>query len=151
MTIKMKSTVILRSNATGMSHSRTDVTTRDVGLVIDEPLERNGTNLGPTPTDTALAALLGCTHVIGNKCAHRLGLDIGTLNIEARCDFDRRGVTLQEEIEVPFPAIKLVATCSNSIPAEDLARLGAEVAKFCPLAKLFQNAGTNLQVDWVSN
>lgn len=151
MTIKMKTTVILRSKATGVSHSRTDVTMRDVGLVIDEPLERNGTNVGPTPTDTALAALLGCTHVIGNKCAHRLGLDIGTLTIEARCDFDRRGVTLQEEIEVPFPAIKLIATCSNPIPAEDLARLGAEVAKFCPLAKLFQNAGTNLQVDWVSN
>ncbi|MGB2325174.1 MAG: LysR family transcriptional regulator, partial [Pseudomonadales bacterium] len=44
----------------------------DVDFAIDEPIERGGTNLGPTPTDAALAALIGCTNVIGHKCANRL-------------------------------------------------------------------------------
>ena len=78
------------------------VSIRDVVVQIDEPVERGGTNLGPAPTETAIAALIGCTNTIGHKCANSLGLDIGNLIIDAVCDFDRRGVTLQEEIDVPF-------------------------------------------------
>jgi uncharacterized OsmC-like protein len=61
---------------------------RDVQLTIDEPQARGGTNLGPTPTETALAALVGCTNVIGHKCADSLGVDIGHLDISVSCDFD---------------------------------------------------------------
>ena len=100
MAIKMKTTVKLRAKADCPSHSKSDIAIRDINFAIDEPSERGGTNLGPTPTDTAIAALIGCTNVIGHKCASKLGVDIGHLTIDAICDFDRRGVTLEEEIEV---------------------------------------------------
>jgi putative redox protein len=148
MAMKMKTTVTLKATAASPTHARSDVSVRDLTFHIDEPTERGGSNLGPTPTDTALAALIGCTNVIGHKCAKSLGVDIGHLNIDASCAFDRRGVTLEEEIEVPFQSIDLTVRADGAASDDELARVAAEVEKFCPLSKLFENAGTILNVTW---
>jgi len=150
MQIKMKNTVKLRAQANCPSHSLSEISVRDVAFNIDEPTERGGTNLGPTPTDTALAALMGCTNVIGHKCAKALGVDIGHLSISAVCEFDRRGVTLEEEIDVPFERIKLKIETSNLVSDNQLNLLAAEVSKFCPLSKLFKQAGTTIEEEWIS-
>lgn len=148
MAIKQKTNVALNVSAQCPSHSQAVVSVRDVSFAIDEPLERGGTNTGPTPTDTALAALIGCTNVIGHKCAKKLGLDIGHLTIEARCQFDRRGVTLAEEINVPFTEIELDICADGAVTDAELAQLATEVAKYCPLSKLFRQAGTPINENW---
>jgi len=150
MAIRMKTTVKLRAKAECPSHSLANISVRDLEFAIDEPIERGGTNLGPTPTDTALSALVGCTNVIGHKCASKLGIDVGQLNISAVCDFDRRGVTLEEEIDVPFQKVALRVETSNNVSAEDLDRLASEVSKFCPVSKLFRQGGTIIEEEWVS-
>lgn len=149
--VKLKTSVVLKAKASCPSHSRTDLEVRDLAFCIDEPLERGGTNQGPTPTDTALAALIGCTNVIGHKCAKRLDVDIGNLSIDAQCAFDRRGVTLSEEIATPFTAITLNVSADGGASQEALERVGREVAKFCPLSKLFEAAGTKLEVKWTKS
>lgn len=143
-----KTTVRLRATGQGRGHSRTDISVRDLAFTIDEPVERGGTNAGPTPTDTALAALIGCTNVIGHKCAAALGVDIGDLAIEAICDFDRRGVTLSEGIALPFRKVTLDVTASGSASQEELDRVAAEVARFCPVSRLFREAGTVIEETW---
>ena len=148
MALKEKTVVKLRSKGQGLSHSRTDVSIRDLTFSIDEPEARGGTNLGPAPTEAALAALAGCTNVIGNKCAKKLGVDIGHLSIEITCEFDRRGVTLEEEIDVPFVALRQVVTSDGTATESDLACVASEVAKFCPLSKLFEQSGTVLETIW---
>jgi putative redox protein len=148
MAIRQKTTVTLEASASCPSHSLAKIRIRDLEFPIDEPTARGGTNLGPTPTDTAIAALVGCTNVIGHKCAQALNIDIGQLTIEARCDFDRRGVTLAEEIDVPFQKIVLNITCSGTAIESELAVLASEVAKFCPLSKLFRQAGTQIEEHW---
>ncbi len=146
--MKLKTTVKLRAKASCPSHALSNVSVRDLAFAIDEPVERGGTNTGPTPTDAALAALVGCTNVIGHKCADQLGIDIGHLNISAVCDFDRRGVTLSYEVDVPFERIVLnVETDGNASEAE-LQALKNEVAKYCPLSKLFRQAGTIIDENW---
>ncbi len=148
MAIRQKTTIKQRMKADGLNHALTKVTVRDVGFAIDEPIERGGTNTGPAPTETALGALLGCTNVIGSKCAAKLGIDIGHLKITAVWDLDRRGVLLDEEIEVPFVAIHLTVIAEGSADQAGLDRVAAETAKFCPVAKLFEAAGTKLTIDW---
>jgi putative redox protein len=74
-------TVKLRAKAQAPSHSLANISIRDLNFSIDEPEARGGTNLGPTPTDTAIAALIGCTNVIAHKCAESLLVDIGHLDI----------------------------------------------------------------------
>lgn len=149
MAVKMKPVVTYRANAICPTHARTEIPVRDLHVVIDEPVERGGTNLGPTPTEAAMTALIACTNVIGNKNAHRLGIDLGEINIDADCKFDRRGVLMQEEIDVPFPAVTLTVNCTTTASQDDLDLVGVETAKYCAIAKLFEAAGTDLTVNWV--
>jgi len=150
MAIRMKTNVVLKAEADCPSHALSNVAVRDVAFAIDEPVARGGTNLGPSPTETAIAALIGCTNVIGHKCAKALDVDIGHLTISAACVFDRRGVTLAEEIDVPFQAIDLTVTSDGPATQDELDRVAAETAKYCPLAKLFEAAGTTLKTTWTA-
>ena len=150
MAIRTKTTMQMTVEAVCPSHSRADVSVRDLIVAIDEPAARGGTNLGPAPTEAALAALIGCTNVIGHKCADRLGVDIGHLKIRATCDFDRRGVTLAEEIAVPFQRIALTVDASGAAGQADLDRVAADVRRFCPLSKLFREAGTEITEHWIT-
>jgi uncharacterized OsmC-like protein len=149
MAVKMKTVVTYRAKASCPTHARTEIPVRDLHVVIDEPVERGGTNLGPTPTEAAMTALIACTNVIGNKNAHRLGIDLGEISIDADCKFDRRGVLMQEEIDIPFPAITLTVNCQTEASQDDLNLVGTETAKYCAIAKLFEAAGTDLTVNWV--
>jgi len=148
MAVKMKTSVTLSIDANCHNHSVAHVRTRDLSTIIDEPLERHGTNLGLTPTDTALSALAGCTNTIGHKCAAKLGVDIGNLKISIKCRFNRLGVTLEEEIDVPFEQIDMVVVSDGSATQGELDQVAAEVAKFCPLAKLYRGSGTIINEDW---
>ena len=150
MAIRQKNTVTLKASADCPSHSLANISVRDLTFSIDEPTERGGTNTGPTPTDTAIAALVGCTNVIGHKCAAKLEIDIGHLTIDASCEFDRRGVMLSEEIDTHFKSITLTITASGSATDDQLALVAQEVAKYCPLSKLFRQAGTEVIETWQS-
>lgn len=149
MAIRQKTRVPIRISAECPTHSRSDIRVRDVGLTIDEPLERGGTNQGPSPTETLVAALVGCTAVIGQKCAHKLGIDVGRLAITAECEFDRRGVLLMEEIDTPFTRVRLDVVADGPATAEELERVAAETARFCPLSKLFRQGGAVVEDHWV--
>lgn len=148
MAIRQKTTITIKMNGTGTSHARSEVSVRDLTGVIDEPIERGGTNQGLSPTETAFAALIGCTNVIGSKCAEKLGVDIGHLSFEMEVDFDRRGVLLQDEVEVPFKAIRLAVTADGPASQDDLNRVAIETDKYCPISKLFINSGTDLTITW---
>jgi len=148
MAIRQKTTIKIKLDGKGTSHSRSENTVRDLTCVIDEPVERGGTNEGQSPTETAFASLMGCTNVIGHKCASHLGIDIGNLHFDMEVDFDRRGVLLMEEVEVPFVAIRLSVTADGPATQEELERVALETDKFCPIAKLYINSGTDLTVTW---
>ena len=58
-TVRPKTVVQYTITGTAVSHSRTDIETRDVDVTIDEPIARDGTNMGLAPTETLIAALIG--------------------------------------------------------------------------------------------
>ena len=148
MVIRPKTQLTIKIEGHGTSHSRSEIKTADHVMVIDEPVARGGTGEGSSPTETAYASLVGCTHVIGNKCAKRLGVDVGNMAFEMEVDFDRRGVLLMEEVEVPFKAIRLAVTTDGPATQEDIERVAEETAKYCPISKLYVNSGTKLEVTW---
>ncbi len=148
MAIRLKSTITGIVKGPSPSHSMSKCSIRDVELTIDEPIERGGTNLGFSPTETAVAALIGCTNVISHKCADKLGIDIGHLNIEAKYDLDRRGVMLTEEIDVPFPKIVLNIVADGPATDDELKQVSAELSKYCAISKVFRAAGTEVEENW---
>ncbi|MEP2532194.1 OsmC family protein [Shimia sp.] len=148
MAIRQKTVIKLKVSGHSPSHARTDVSVRDLNVIIDEPIERGGTNLGASPTEFAYTSLMGCTTSIGNKCAHALGVEIGELDYAMEVEFDRRGVLLQAEVDVPFPAIRLEVTAHGSATQEELDKVATETAKYCAISKLFEAAGTKVEVNW---
>ena len=148
MVIGQKTQMTIKLAGEGSSHSKVVVDAPDAPIVIDEPMVRGGTGEGASPTETVYAALIGCTNVIGHKCANKLGVDIGHLSFQMEVDFDRRGVLLMEEVDLPFKAIRLHVASNGSANDAELAAVAAETEKYCPVSKLYEMAGTDLTVTW---
>jgi len=146
--VKQKTVVTMKLSADAATHSRTDVRVRDVSSVIDEPLERGGTNQGLSPTETLMAALLGCTNTIGHKCAARHGVELAKMSMRLETEFDRRGVTLQEEVDVPFPRMTLYIDVVTAAPEAAIEAVKADLHRFCPVSKVIRACGTELEEVW---
>jgi len=131
-----------------LSHARTNVEVRDVDVTIDEPTQRGGTNMGLTPVETLMAGLLGCTNVIGHKCADKHGVAFTDMTVSADVTFDRSGTQLQEEIAVPFPKVVLNINVTTSADDAAIENVKSDLGKFCPLAKVLREAGTEIEEIW---
>jgi len=146
--VKPKTVVTQKLQGRCTSHSRTDVTVRDRAMTIDEPVERGGTNQGFTPTETLMASLIGCTNVIAHKVAERNGVDIKSMDIRLEAQFDRRGVTLAEEVDVPFPSVTLTIDLVTAADAAAVEKVKRELSMFCPVSKVIRGAGTEVKEVW---
>lgn len=147
-TVRPKTVVDMKVSGVGETHARTRVTSRDVVGVLDEPQVRGGTNQGLTPTETLISALVGCTNVIGQRIAEKMGLHVEDMQIVADAQFDRRGVMLEEEIAVPFPEVTLTVSCRSNATPEQVEQWQRDLARFCPIAKVIKGSGTRLNEVW---
>ena len=146
-----KSEVIMSMSATGETHARTKINIRDVSSVIDEPEARGGTNEGLTPTETLMASLIGCTNVISKRIAHKIGIELGEMDIQLSAKFDRRGTMLEEEIDVPFSEVIMDIEVDTNATEEQINMLKIDLAKFCPIAKVLRGGGVNIIENWIIN
>jgi putative redox protein len=151
VTPKMKTVVTMRLEGHCPSHSRTDIRVRDTGLTIDEPVERGGTNQGPSPTETLMGALAGCTNVIAQKCAEKHGVAFKSIQVDIVSKFDRRGVTLMEEIDLPFDDIEVHITVTTDADAAAMDKVKTDLPKFCPVSKVMRQAGAKVTDIWTIN
>jgi len=146
--VKEKTVVTQRIHGDCPTHSRTEISTRDVKTMVDEPKERGGTNMGPSPTETMVAALIACTNVISHKCAKKHGVEFQTMSIDAEAMLDRRGTQLIEEIEVPFPKIRLVINVVTNASETNVEKVKTDLHRFCPISKVVRNSGTEIEEEW---
>lgn len=150
MQIKPKTVVQMQMTATGETHARSRVRVRDVETVVDEPKERDGTNLGPSPTETLMASLIGCTNVIAKRIAHARGVATGTMEIALSARLDRRGTMLMEEIAQPFSDIVMDITLETDATPAQMNEIAADLARFCPIAKVLRGAGVTITETWTT-
>lgn len=150
MAIREKTITTMKMSAVGETHARSKVSVRDVSSVIDEPEVRGGTNQGLTPTETLMASLIGCTNVITNRIAHAMGVEIGGMTIALTTEFDRRGVSLQEEVEVPFQSVTMDIEVATDASADQLDKIKADLGRFCPIAKVIRASGTTINENWTT-
>jgi len=148
MNVKIKNVVTMRMSAESETHARARIVSRDLVGVIDEPLVRDGTNQGFTPTETVLSSLMGCTNVVGHRLAHRMGIVLHDMRIELVCQLDRRGAALETEVDVPFVEIHMDIHVRTTADASQIDTLKSELAKFCPIAVMLRASGTRLTETW---
>ena len=130
------------------SHARTDILARDVESVIDEPTVRGGTNLGLTPTETLMASLIGCTNVISHRIAERINVKINKMDINVEATFNKDGVSLDKEVETPFPEINLYIKIDTNASKEQLETIKRELKMYCPISKVISNSGSKINDIW---
>lgn len=144
----MKTVVDIKMSGIAETHARMRISGRDLSAVTDEPAARGGTNQGFTPTETLVAALIGCTNVIATRIAEKMGLQVEDMKIDAHALFDRRGVMLEEELDVPFPEIALAISCRTDATPDQLAQWQRDLARFCPVSKVIRGSGTKITETW---
>ena len=140
--------VHMKLEGSSKSHSRADIIARDVESVIDEPVARGGTNLGLSPTETLMSSLIGCTNVITHRIMEKMGFKINSLDIKSKTLFNKDGVSLIKEVEVPFPEITLDIAISTNASESDLVEVQKQLAMYCPIAKVIRNSGTVINENW---
>ena len=140
--------VHMKLEGSSKSHSRADIIARDVESVIDEPVARGGTNLGLSPTETLMSSLIGCTNVITHRIMEKMGFKINSLDIKSKTLFNKDGVSLIQEVKVPFPEITLDIAISTNASESDLVEVQKQLAMYCPIAKVIRNSGTVINENW---
>ncbi len=146
--MKVKTLVRAKVSGEAESHSRTILKARDLIDVSDEPAERGGTNEGFAPTEMFLASLIACSNVITHKIAKQHGIKLDALAVSLDAGFNRLGVTLQEEIELPFPDIQLNISATTDASNSELDQLKRDLPRYCPVSKMIEAAGTDITTVW---
>jgi putative redox protein len=149
MNVTQKLVVSQKVFGTAESHSRTLLKTRDLIDVSDEPVTRGGTNEGFAPTEFLLAGLAACTNVVFHKIAAKHGIEITALNISVDASFDRRGVTLEEEVDTPYPEIRLKIEIVTPANEDELIPAQEDLRKYCPVSKVISQSGTAISEEWI--
>jgi len=145
----LKTRVRTKVSGESESHSRTLLKSRDLIDISDEPEVRGGSNEGFAPTEMALASLIACSNVITHKIAAKNNIDIVHIDFELDAEFNRLGVTLQKEVDVPFPEIQLTVRLTTNASDDEIEILKTELPKFCPVAKVFAMSGSNIETHWL--
>ena len=131
--------------------ARNDATPRTVSKVRDFEIvtdEVKGTNTGPTPLETVLAAFLGCEGVIINRCAEVMKFAYSGVDLECAGEVDARGSRGVQGVRPHFQAVRLKVTLYTDEPAERIAKLRKNVEYRCPVMNLLRDADVALDITW---
>ncbi|MDX6647913.1 MAG: hypothetical protein QOK40_3640 [Miltoncostaeaceae bacterium] len=119
---------------------RCDTTMRKHAMVIDEPKRLGGTDEGPSPVDLALAALASCQAITYRVWAHRLGIELGRVQVEVSGDLDQRGFFGTEEgVRAGYGALRVRVSCEGPETQERYRELAEIVDQHCPLLDMYTN------------
>jgi putative redox protein len=92
-------------------------------LVVDEPTEAGGTNLGPSPTRLIAGALASCTAITVEMYAGRKGWELGDVEVVVDMEYGQSGVPTSFLVTLQLP---------KELSTEQQQRLGA-MARKCPV------------------
>jgi putative redox protein len=149
----VKEKPIWKFNVNGRHNSSTQsvVEARGKSAIIDEPIQRGGTDEGPMPVEYVFMGLAGCTHVISNKLAAANGIEFTSMDIDINVTMDSHGTRLINPIDVPFPSVTLNITAEFEGPREGAVKVSEVLREYCAVSKMLQESGTVVVENWTLN
>ena len=76
--------------------------------------------------------------------AAKNGVTFQDFSVEIKSSFDRRGVTLQDEIDVPFENIDVIIDVTTDADDASMDMVKSDLPKYCPVSKVLRQAGSNV-------
>ena len=151
MAVKEKPIWTFRTLAHQETKTKSYARSRDVDMIIDEPIERGGTNEGPMPVEMVFAGLAGCTHVISNKLATANDVVIDDMEIDIVTTMDSHGTRLIKPIDVPFPKVVINITASMTGHPENISEIVTKLKSHCAVSMMLRQSGSEVIENWVIN
>lgn len=143
-----KAFATFRAESRQIEGLRSEVTSRDFTLTVDEPKELAGSNLGPNPAELALAALASCQEITYRLFADALGIPLKSVSVSVEGDIDLRGFfAVDDTVRPGFRALRAEVNFDSDAPLSELERLKTEVDAHCPILDLTRNA-TPVSLNW---
>jgi putative redox protein len=101
-------------------------------LTADEPVDRGGQDLGPTPQELLAASLASCTAITLEMYAQVKGWDVGAIEVDCNYTTSERGTPTHYELTLRVP---------NACTEDQLSRLRVIAAK-CPIHRVLESGAT---------
>ena len=151
--MKVKEKPIWQFTVTGRQNSSTqsEAKARGKSVVVDEPIQRGGTDEGPMPVEYVFMGLVGCTHVISNKLAAANGIEFTSMDIDINVTMDSHGTRLIRPIDIPFPSVTLNIDAEFEGPREGAVKVTEMLRDHCAVSKMLQESGTEVVENWTLN
>ena len=151
--MKVKEKPIWKFGVTGRHNSSTQsvAEARGKSVIIDEPIQRGGTDEGPMPVEYVFMGLAGCTHVISNKLAEANGIRFTSMDIDIKVTMDSHGTRLINPIDIPFPSVVLDINAEFDGPREGALKVTEMLRDHCAVSKMLQESGTDVIENWTLN
>lgn len=151
MAVKEKPIWTFRTLARQETATKSHARSRDVDMVIDEPIERGGTNEGPMPVEMVFAGLAGCTHVISNKLARANDVVIEDMEIDIVTTMDSHGTRLIKPIDVPFPKVVININATMQGHPENIQDIVNKLRSHCAVSMMLRQSGSTVVENWTIN
>ena len=115
--------------------------TRGFKLIIDKPIEDNGTNLGPKPAELSLQALGGCILFAYLYAAQKLRVDIDGLKIDVEGEVVPGGWTDEQNMKrTGFKQVKFTVQVKTKHSEETIEKVHQLAKKVSPMFDNFNHA-----------
>lgn len=123
-------------------------TTSNQSFAIDEPQNRGGNGTAPSPLETVIGALLGCSAVTFERAAKEQELNYEAIDFDAEFELDRRGLLGLAPVRPYFSKVIVKAHVDTSASPEMLQKVVSITEERCPVRNLLVDAGVELTIDW---
>lgn len=110
----------------------TEVNAREHRMILDEPLEKSGGNMGASPFEHLSASLAGCTAITIKMYLDRKGWEVEGIDVNVERKINAADQQNIFEVEV---AVK------GELDEKQMGRI-LHIAKVCPVHKLLERAST---------
>lgn len=128
---------------------RTEVRVRHFApILMDEPRELGGTDLGANPMEYVLAALMGCETVLMAMVAQERNFTYDGIEYDLRGTLDLRGLEGATDVRPYFREITGTVRVTTTETEADLLDVAKEVERRCPVYTMLAAADVKFNVDW---
>lgn len=129
-----KSRVQVHANSKLVDAFRSHIKMREFELVMDQPENMGGNNLGPRPSEVLLAALAACHEVTYRLYAEAMEIDLQKVAVSVTGVSDAKGFfNVDEETPAGFSEIYGDIHIQSNASDEDIERLRVAVNRHCPV------------------
>ena len=150
-TVKEKPIWNFKITGSHLTPTKSTASARGKDVIVDEPTQRGGTDLGPMPVEYVFMGLSGCTHVISNKLAAANGIAFSNMDIDIAVTMDSHGTRLINPIDIPFPEVTISITADYEGPRDGAVEVVRKLKHHCAVSKMLQESGTRVVEVWTLN